>query len=255
MLLRRVIDHVRSQNWFAVWLDFVIVVVGVFLGIQIGNWNEERVFNDQEEMLLLDLRSEIEDSASRAGSYWRSYLGQVSEAGARSIAFINSGKPCTDDCWERIIDFFHASQFISLELDRTVLDEMQRLGLPRDRNVETVVSAYYLQGRGIALNLNERPEYRKLVRELIPHDMMEELWRGCHDVNAGIEALTRSCTPTSDDATLRAVVDEIRTNTRIKQTLNHWTTMTNTIRPYLDDLVEEGDAAIKAIDAALGRAR
>ena len=41
MLLRRVTEHVKSQNWFAVWLDFVIVVVGVFLGIQIGNWNED----------------------------------------------------------------------------------------------------------------------------------------------------------------------------------------------------------------------
>lgn len=32
MLLRRVIEHVRAQNWTAVGLDFVIVVVGVFIG-------------------------------------------------------------------------------------------------------------------------------------------------------------------------------------------------------------------------------
>ena len=123
MLLRRVIEHVRTQNWFAVLLDFVIVVVGVFLGIQIGNWNEERVFDNQEEMLLVDLRSEIVESMERSGGYWKSYLEQVSEAGARSLAFINSGQPCADDCWDRIIDFFHASQFISLELDRAVLPE------------------------------------------------------------------------------------------------------------------------------------
>jgi len=29
MLLRRMMQHVRTQNWFAVFLDFVIVVVGV----------------------------------------------------------------------------------------------------------------------------------------------------------------------------------------------------------------------------------
>lgn len=34
MLLRRVLLHVRQQNWFAVLLDFVIVVVGVFIGVQ-----------------------------------------------------------------------------------------------------------------------------------------------------------------------------------------------------------------------------
>lgn len=32
MLLRRVIEHVKAQNWTAVALDFVIVVVGVFIG-------------------------------------------------------------------------------------------------------------------------------------------------------------------------------------------------------------------------------
>ncbi len=42
MILRSVIRHVRDQNWFAVGLDFLIVVVGVFIGIQVANWNEER---------------------------------------------------------------------------------------------------------------------------------------------------------------------------------------------------------------------
>lgn len=40
MLLRSVSQHVKDQNWFAVWVDFVIVVVGVFIGIQVANWNE-----------------------------------------------------------------------------------------------------------------------------------------------------------------------------------------------------------------------
>jgi len=40
MLLRRVIDHVNAQNWVAVGIDFVIVVVGVVIGIEVANWNE-----------------------------------------------------------------------------------------------------------------------------------------------------------------------------------------------------------------------
>ena len=41
MLLRRVISHVRKQEWTAIGIDFVIVVVGVVMGIQVSNWNEE----------------------------------------------------------------------------------------------------------------------------------------------------------------------------------------------------------------------
>ena len=42
MLLRRVIAHVRNQEWMAIGNDFLIVVVGVFFGIQVSNWNASR---------------------------------------------------------------------------------------------------------------------------------------------------------------------------------------------------------------------
>ena len=42
MLLRRITKHVKDQNWFAVGIDFVIVVIGVFIGIQVANWNDNR---------------------------------------------------------------------------------------------------------------------------------------------------------------------------------------------------------------------
>ena len=41
MLLRRITEHVRAQNWFAVGIDFAIVVIGVYIGIQVSNWNDE----------------------------------------------------------------------------------------------------------------------------------------------------------------------------------------------------------------------
>jgi hypothetical protein len=43
MILRRMMGHVKRQDWFAVFLDFVIVVVGVFVGIQVSNWNTAQV--------------------------------------------------------------------------------------------------------------------------------------------------------------------------------------------------------------------
>ncbi|MEO0368600.1 MAG: hypothetical protein AAF197_07420 [Pseudomonadota bacterium] len=42
MLLRRVTKQVKDQNWFAVGIDFAIVVIGVFIGIQVANWNDAR---------------------------------------------------------------------------------------------------------------------------------------------------------------------------------------------------------------------
>jgi len=63
MILRRVIQHVKKQEWTAIWIDLVIVVVGVFIGIQVANWNEDRASRNAEarhlEEIAEDLRADI----------------------------------------------------------------------------------------------------------------------------------------------------------------------------------------------------
>lgn len=67
MLLRRITKHVKEQNWFAVAIDFFIVVIGVFIGIQVANWNEWRVQRDTERQILLNIYGDlIESSAAQA---------------------------------------------------------------------------------------------------------------------------------------------------------------------------------------------
>lgn len=46
------------QNWFAVLIDFVIVVVGVFVGLQVQDWNDARKDRLDERALLNRLYSE-----------------------------------------------------------------------------------------------------------------------------------------------------------------------------------------------------
>lgn len=46
MVLRRLAENLKAQNWTAITIEFVLLVVGVFLGIQVANWNEARVERD-----------------------------------------------------------------------------------------------------------------------------------------------------------------------------------------------------------------
>ena len=62
MLLRSVIQHVKDQNWFAICLDFFIVVIGVFIGIQVSNWNAARGDRVQEQQLLIRLHEDFKES-------------------------------------------------------------------------------------------------------------------------------------------------------------------------------------------------
>ena len=43
MLMRRLIENVRPRDWFAVVVDLAIVVGGIFLGLQVNSWNEDRL--------------------------------------------------------------------------------------------------------------------------------------------------------------------------------------------------------------------
>jgi len=60
MILRRVMAHFRKQEWTAIAIDFVIVVMGVFIGIQVANWNDERAERRAEAVFLAALSGDIE---------------------------------------------------------------------------------------------------------------------------------------------------------------------------------------------------
>lgn len=59
MILSRIIEHVRRQHWTAVFLDFIIVVMGVFIGIQVSNWNAARADRHEYRQALGRYREEL----------------------------------------------------------------------------------------------------------------------------------------------------------------------------------------------------
>ncbi len=60
MLLRRISSHVRNENWFAVFIDFLVVVVGLFIGFQIDTWWEGRKDARLEGAYLAEIREDFD---------------------------------------------------------------------------------------------------------------------------------------------------------------------------------------------------
>ena len=65
MLLRSLTKHVKDQNWFAVALDFFIVVAGILIAFQITNWNDGQRAKVSETALLLQLEEEFTEIKSQ----------------------------------------------------------------------------------------------------------------------------------------------------------------------------------------------
>nr|WP_298931346.1 hypothetical protein [uncultured Erythrobacter sp.] len=59
MLFRRITQHVREQNWTAIAIDFVIVVTGVFLGLQVQEWSSDRAERARVAAQLASFRAEL----------------------------------------------------------------------------------------------------------------------------------------------------------------------------------------------------
>lgn len=65
MMLRHLLKRVRQQDWAAVAIEIGLVVVGVFLGLQVSNWNDARKERALEATYLAriaqDVRSDVAD--------------------------------------------------------------------------------------------------------------------------------------------------------------------------------------------------
>lgn len=77
MLLRRITKHVTDQNWFAVFIDFLIVVFGVFIGIQVANWNGKIQDLAKEQVYLTRLSDELNVIIERLEGGSETFLASV----------------------------------------------------------------------------------------------------------------------------------------------------------------------------------
>ncbi|MEZ5982763.1 MAG: hypothetical protein R3C54_10710 [Parvularculaceae bacterium] len=176
MILRRVIEHVKKQHWTAVFLDFVIVVLSVFVGIQVSNWNAARALKAQERSQLSQLLAEIVEN-DKVVEYQTAYSETSVESGRRALAYLEGGEDCVKDCEELLIDFFHASHGVGSSYLFAKFREAERLiGFPSDEKPAqrcSVLSLHCWFGRHQPRRISRR------VRGHFSPDAAAMLWNNC----------------------------------------------------------------------------
>ena len=125
MILRRVIAQVRKQEWTAIGIDLVIVVVGVFIGIQVANWNERRATARRAEVFTERLRSDLREEAwgyeMQVG-----YYTDVAAHGRRTLDALTGLTPQSDE--QLLIAAYRPTQFNGNIRRRATYDERRRAG-------------------------------------------------------------------------------------------------------------------------------
>jgi hypothetical protein len=251
MILRRLSQSLKEQNWTAIWIEFVLLVVGVFLGIQVSNWNETRAERQRERLLLVELRAELAQSI-RQTEIKRLAYEQIARSGERALAFLKAGDDCGAACWPVIVDFFHASQWQAIVVDLPTYEEMRRNGWPRNRAIVDAMDAYVRQSRQVAMPLRQPPAYRALVRGLVPLPVHRPYWNTCFKLADGEEAYLETCPEGVAPEVAAAGVASIVKHPDIHRTLTEWTGFAGAYSGSFIGQVVTAERALALIDVELG---
>jgi hypothetical protein len=156
MILRRITEHIKAQNWFAVGLDFVIVVIGVFIGIQVSNWNEARKDETDARLFLLRLHEDIEKANSLSARLIDRRLRYPGELRiASDILFERSEKTQLDAESCRIIGSTHYYNINIGNLPSIVeLISSGRMTIIKDPNLRTALVSLQQTEAGLASYVN-----------------------------------------------------------------------------------------------------
>lgn len=181
MLLRRVIAHVGKQEWTAIAIDFAIVVVGVFIGIQVSNWNQARVDRDK----TTSYRQRLVDELQFNGYQYRqqaAYYAIVKRHGLAALASLEGRGGREDKAF--VVDAYQATQMDLSPPKHFVFDELVGaglVGLLGDEPLQEMASDYYLSLETNAPQMSEAPPYRDILRRAMPYGIQARIRERCGD--------------------------------------------------------------------------
>lgn len=196
MVLRRLTASLKEQHWMTIAIELVIVIIGVFVGTQVSNWNANRLERAQTQRMLTQLSPQLSDFngyMSAAQTYFsvtRSYA-DVALNGWHNDPRVSNR--------EFVIAAYQSSQVYGWNAGASWASV---LGLDRLRDIDDpemrAELAYLASADYAALNAEAlNTPYRRNVRRVIPLSIQDAIRKSCGDRyhlnHPAIVSLPRQC--------------------------------------------------------------
>jgi hypothetical protein len=222
MILRRVIEHVKTQNWFAVFLDFVIVVVGVFIGIQVSNWNASQADRQRAYGYLERIRDDLDadlDGYMNRVRFWSDVMAQ----GRLALDYAASADADQTADWKILLAYFQASQVGEHIVTDSTYEELKSAGelrLISDPALRDALAYYYVNSNNPVMR--QQPLYREHVRAIIPIDIQFYIWENCYRASAEGGQELVDCPAPIESERVRKILDRISNDEALMGELTFW---------------------------------
>jgi hypothetical protein len=182
MILRRLSQSLKEQNWTAIWIEFILLVAGVFLGIQVANWNQEREANQKSKVFTERLRNDLR------GEDWTyqfliTYNREVLANANRAVEALEGKSAISDEAL--LVSAYRATQYRNRNQRGTTYDELVSTGnidLIRDRTLRnTAIRLYNLAVFDNLVQEGIRSRYREAYRMSLPNQVQRAVSKHCGD--------------------------------------------------------------------------
>ena len=215
MLLRRITKHVTDQNWFAVFIDFLIVVTGILIAFQITNWSEARQKQDAAdnyiERIRQDLLANQEDITQRIA-----YFNKTRSSGLDALNALEQPHESLDI--QFLVDVYQASQILPREVGRDTYDEILSVGANNaisDLNVRKRLANHYRGTKSQVVAFEDITSYREIIRSNMPYSAQAAIVAECGDIISNgvngepIASLPDNCDPVMTSAQISKGINAI----------------------------------------------
>ena len=241
MILRRVTEHLSKQHWTAVFLDFVIVVVGVFVGIQAANWNESRKQHVEEHRYYAQILDDLRvDQQSLRGAQRRADSFDV--AAEDTLRAIRSGLPQNVTPGRFAVQIHYAGFLYIPRPSRRTYDELisaGNLGLLRNEAAKAAIADYYETFDEVRqwdpLLRTQQGRYWDATSGVLPRSVLKDAIRGRE--------------PSLSVAEAAHILAELRKRNDVHDMLVSMAAHQERVRRDSEQLEEKGRAVIAKLEA------
>ena len=179
--MHRLAANLRSQNWTAIALEFVLLILGVYLGILAANWNLGKLERQEAVRLIYQLDAEMTPVQAELDSMDNYY--EVTGRYATQALAGWRGDPTVSDS-EFVIAAYQASQINGISTNSSVWADI--FGAENLRNIDDLELRRLLRRLMTfdydLVNLEAAmSRYREDVRKVIPDSQQRAIRARCGD--------------------------------------------------------------------------
>src|SRR5512139_1856603 len=225
MALRSLAAHMRQQDWTAVTIEILIVIVGVFIGLHVSNWNDTRKENERGREYLQRLQAELLQDAgmlTNISNFWT----EVAANGEIAMTYAEDDVLHEGSAWQTLLAYYQASQVWPYRKPDVTFQEIRSTGsllLIRDTALRERIARHYSAGAGSQVTevLGLIPRYREHVRGLLPWKIQTYIWEHCYRSEEAVQSFVACKSPVSDEEA-QAVLQRLRSEPGLTEELRFW---------------------------------